>query len=489
MVEVPEASFGIGASVEDSAPAIRYRTLFRIGRGGMGVVEVAVQFGPGERLRIVALKRLLPEASRERRVRDMFLREARVAGMLEHPNVVRALDCGQIGGEVFIAMEFVEGETLSSLFEVLKEKGHRVAPAVTAHILALVCDALHAAHELSDPNGVKLNLVHRDVSPHNVMIARDGEVKLLDFGVAKIDASEVLTRTGEVKGKAAYMSPEQVMSDPLDRRSDLYSVGALLFECIAGRKMWEGTEMEIIRDLTQGSPPRLEDWAPDAPPELCQLHARLVARRPEDRPPTAQAVAAELRAYVAKSGVTPDQWMLEQSLFGLFAAEAHRRREALRSAISGSDLPERQKERLMEQIMFRQSGVHGRSNRPPPPASVPPPPGSVSEDRISVPPSTRAPQIQHKMPQITVPTPIAPHHLPPPPPPPSPEAIIPRELIKTSPGARQIAQVQNLQNAQMQTAPQSGGALNVLRRYALPVIALALTVVVIYCLSMLYLRK
>ncbi|WP_394832109.1 serine/threonine protein kinase [Pendulispora rubella] len=381
-------SYGVGASVEEPAPALRYESLYRIGRGGMGVVEVAIQHGPNNAARLVAFKRLLPEASREARHRNMFLREARLATMLAHPNVVRALDCGQVNGEVFIAMEFVEGETLSSIFEVLREKGHRVAPGVAAHILALVCDGLHAAHELCDASGVKLNLVHRDVSPHNVMIARDGEVKLLDFGVAKIDASDVLTRTGEVKGKAAYMSPEQVMSDPLDRRSDLYSVGALLFECIAGRRMWEGNEMDVIRELTQGEAPSLQAWAPDAPPELCQLHARLCARSADQRPATARDVADELRAYVVRSGMPPDQWMLEQSLFGLFAAEAHRRRETLRTALAKAAIPEAQKQRLIEQVTFRQSTP--RSVRPPPPPGATPLPAMANAtppDALQVPPS------------------------------------------------------------------------------------------------------
>ncbi|WXB12448.1 serine/threonine protein kinase [Pendulispora albinea] len=439
----------------------------------MGIVEAAIQHGPGERVRIVAFKRLLPEASREKRHRDMFLREARLATMLEHPNVVRALDCGQLKGEVFIAMEFVEGETLSSLFDVLRAKGHRVHPAVAAHILALVCDGLHAAHELCDANGVKLNLVHRDVSPHNVMIARDGEVKLLDFGVAKIDASDVLTRTGEVKGKAAYMSPEQVMSDPLDRRSDLYSVGALLFECIAGRKMWEGSEMEVIRALTQGQAPSLAEWAPDAPQELCQLHARLVARSPENRPPSARHVADELRAYVGTSGVMPDQWMLEQSLFGLFAGEAHRRREALRSAVANADLPDLLKQRLIEQVIFTQSGVHTRSYHPPAPPQV------VMPDDTA---------------QTVAAGPIT-DPIPPPMVPPEPPSRSLAANPEAAPQASQASQAGQASQASQQQAPARPPQVSTIqetRRYAMlgiALVVLAVAIVLLYCLSMLYLRR
>jgi len=485
-----EVAYGVGARVEEPAPGLRYQSLFRIGRGGMGVVEVAIQHGPADAARIVAFKRLLPEAAREKRHRNMFLREARLATMLKHPNVVRALDCGQVQGDVFIAMEFVEGETLWSLFEVLREKGHRVAPAVAAHILALVCDGLHAAHELCNADGVKLNLVHRDVSPHNVMIARDGEVKLLDFGVAKIDASDVLTRTGEVKGKAAYMSPEQVMSDPIDRRSDLYTVGALLFECIAGRKMWEGNEMDVIRALTQGEPPDLAEWAPDAPPELCSLHARLVARSPADRPATARDVAEELRAYVAKSGVTPDQWMLEQSLFGLFAGEAHRRREALRSALAHADLPDAKKHRLIEQVTFRQSGVHGRSTRPPPPpASVAPPPPPPDDE---IPPSLPLPNSLRVPPPPALPVPArAPQN-------PAPVVAAAASdsqgpapsTMDTVPGWRQRRAAPKAATAAKAAAAPK--AARERRRYAMLILALVAAAVItaaFYCLSMLYLRR
>lgn len=309
----------------------KYRSLYVIGRGGMGCVEVALQLNavgdaPGAFERIVALKRLLPEGARDKRHTEMFLREARLAVLLTHPNVVHAFDFGEAGGEFFLAMEYVEGETLS---RVLKEG--RVEALVAAHILAKVCDGLHAAHELRDVSGTMLNVVHRDVSPHNVMVAYEGQIKLLDFGVAKIDA-EGLTRTGEVKGKVAYMSPEQAMGEVLDRRSDLYSIGAVLFECVAGRRMWQGTDMEVLRQLALDQPPRLDDAAVDAPKELCALYTRLVARDPKARPPTAHHIAEELRAFVSNRAGTKEMKAL---MLGLFADDAARRKSELARALDG----------------------------------------------------------------------------------------------------------------------------------------------------------
>jgi hypothetical protein len=314
--------------------AERYRSLFVIGKGGMGSVEVALERGAGGFERIVALKRMLPEASRDTRQTSMFLREARLAALLAHPNVVHAFAFGESEGELFLAMEYVEGEPLSHVLRVAREREGGLSPELVAFVLAQVCDGLHAAHELCDVNGTALNVIHRDVSPHNVMIAYEGHIKLLDFGVAKIDSEKALTRTGEVKGKTAYMSPEQAMGDPLDRRSDLFSVGAVLFECITGRKMWgDGTDLDVLRKLALEPPPRLDVAAPRAPRALCDLHARLVARAPADRPGSARAVAAELRAWLASSGARIETSAAAATMERLFSAEAAQRRKALNDAL------------------------------------------------------------------------------------------------------------------------------------------------------------
>ena len=313
----------------------RYRVLFPLGRGGMGSVEVALE-ELGSFRRVVALKTMLTESSRDRRQKEMFLREARLARMLNHPNVVHAFAAGAEDERLYICMEYVEGVSLDLLLGRARAADGGLSPALTAYVLAELCDGLHAAHELRAEDGKLLGVVHRDVSPHNVMVAYSGHVKVLDFGIAKIDESK-LTHTGEVKGKTAYMAPEQALGDPLDRRSDLFAVGAILFECLAGRRMWgAGTDVEVIRKLALEQPPRLADAMPHAPPELAALQTRLVARDPAARPANAGDVAGELRSYISSCvsrGEAADETAMRATMHRLFELEAAQRRQQLARAL------------------------------------------------------------------------------------------------------------------------------------------------------------
>jgi hypothetical protein len=325
-----------GTTAAKADLAARYRSLFEIGRGGMGTIEVALERTGSGFERIVALKRMHPESARERRETEMFLREARLAAWLVHPNVVHAFAFGEIDGELFLAMEYVEGETLSAMVRAARERSSgALPPALVASVLADACEGLHASHELRDPQtGTPLNVIHRDVSPHNVMVSYEGHVKLLDFGVAKMDSRDPLTRTGEVKGKTGYMSPEQAMGETLDRRSDLFSVGAVLFECVSGQRMWGGgTDLEVLRRLALEDPPSLAGAAPLAPRALVDLHARLVARDVSRRPKTALAVAEELRGFVARSGVRADARAIAETMTALFANGAADRKRRLNEAL------------------------------------------------------------------------------------------------------------------------------------------------------------
>jgi hypothetical protein len=312
----------------------RYRVLFPLGRGGMGSVEVALE-EQGAFRRIVALKTMLTESSRDQRQKEMFLREARLARMLNHPNVVHAFAAGAEEERLYICMEYVEGASLSLLLARARELEGGLSPALTAYLLAELCDGLHAAHELRDEEGKSLGVVHRDVSPHNVMVAYAGHVKVLDFGIAKIDESK-LTHTGEVKGKTAYMAPEQALGEELDRRSDLFAVGAVLYECVAAARMWgPGSDVEVIRRLALEEAPRLADTVPDAPKELAELQARLVARDPAGRPGTAAEVADSLRRYLAGCSPRADEAALRATMQRLFELEAAQRRHQLARALEG----------------------------------------------------------------------------------------------------------------------------------------------------------
>ncbi|MBL0192927.1 MAG: serine/threonine protein kinase [Myxococcales bacterium] len=290
---------GAGRGVRGGHPAAP-RPILLLGRGGMGRVELAVERGPGQTRRLVAVKRLLAELVGDPDKRALFHREVTLAKRLEHPNVVRTRGSGEEDGEPFLVMDFVDGVPLDRLLAGAGDPLDRALPReLAAYVVGRVALGLHAAHELRDEGGAPLNLVHRDVSPHNVMVSREGDVLLLDFGVAKVDAEGALTKTGDVRGKTAYMSPEQGLGEPLDRRSDLFALGAVLFECVEGERMWgEGTELDVLRRLALDSPPTLP--GDDA---LVDLHARMVARERAERPATAEEVARALGRFAETADV------------------------------------------------------------------------------------------------------------------------------------------------------------------------------------------
>ncbi len=223
----------------------------------------------------------------------MFLREAGLLSRLRHPNVVRllAVDPGDEGTHPCIVMEWIDG---LSLREVLDRCTGLIPIPVATQIAYDLALGLHAAHELRNDSGELLGVVHRDVSPQNVLVTLQGECKLLDFGVAKTSEG-THTVTGEVKGKIGYMAPEQALADPLDRRCDLYALGAVLYELLAGQRMHgTGTDMELLRRLAFEKPAPVESLRPETPAALARLVASLIAERPEERPATAQEVAEAL---------------------------------------------------------------------------------------------------------------------------------------------------------------------------------------------------
>jgi eukaryotic-like serine/threonine-protein kinase len=279
----------------------QYVLLRRIARGGMAEVFLAHQRGLEGFDRRVAVKRILPHLADAPDFVRMFLGEAKLAAQLSHPNIVHIYDFGKVEHDYFLAMEYVEGIHAGQVFKH-GERSPRMSPTLVARIGADAAAALHYAHELMGANGKPLGLVHRDVSPANIMVSYDGIVKLCDFGIAKaMAASEQLTNPGQVKGKYAYMSPEQTIAAPLDGRSDVFSLAIVLWELLAGKNIVpRGDAVEAMRMIRDGRLPPIDQAAPHVPAPLAKAIAWALETKRERRA-TAADLHQALEAFIKAS--------------------------------------------------------------------------------------------------------------------------------------------------------------------------------------------
>jgi len=267
----------------------RYELLFPLGTGGMAQVMVARSVNPGGVSRLVALKRILPRLLDDPSIVAQFQDEARLGMKLAHPNLVTFYDFGVAGGLPYLAMELVRGVDFDHV--IGWPHGPLTAPLVTA-VLCQALDGLHAAHELTGDDRRALGLVHRDLSPHNLMVGFDGRVKVLDFGVAKVRERRTVTLAGMVKGKPLYMSPEQATGDRIDRRSDLFAMGLILYEGLTGRRPFERrTDTESMQAIVSDPLPRPAGLAPP----LWRVLERALEKHPSNRYRDARELAEALR--------------------------------------------------------------------------------------------------------------------------------------------------------------------------------------------------
>ncbi|MFO0566265.1 MAG: serine/threonine-protein kinase [Polyangiaceae bacterium] len=319
----------------------KYLLFDEIASGGMATVHLGRVVGPAGFSRTVAIKQMHPHYAREPEFAAMFLDEARLAARIHHPNVVATLDVVARGGELFIVMEYVEGETLARLARAVQGEGRRVPLPVAVAILSGALSGLHAAHEAKGERQELLSLVHRDVSPQNVLVGVDGVPRVLDFGIAKARARLESTQGGQIKGKLRYMSPEQIRREPLDRRSDIYAAGVVLWETLAGRRLFTGDDpgsiLHEILSLDVEPPSR---HAPGLPPELDRIVEKALCRAPEGRYSTALELAEALERVVRPASARElGAWVGETAGLAL-----HERRERLAeiesSGIDGASLGE-----------------------------------------------------------------------------------------------------------------------------------------------------
>jgi serine/threonine protein kinase len=276
---------------------MRYELLERIGAGGMAEIFRGRAVAEGGFEKPVAIKRILPSLSRDARFVEMLITEANTLAQLRHRNIVQIFDVG-LGpdGQYFLVMEFVDGLDLGRLFEALERRGKRLPTHLALHIAAEVCDALQLAHGASAADGSSLRLVHRDVSPSNVLLSRSGEVKLTDFGIAK--RTEEVTGHGTVRGKFAYISPEQARNESVDGRSDVFSLGIVLYELCTGRRLFSRyPDFEALHAVRERPIPSALEMDPHMDPALDALIMRALARPAAERYPSAGAFGAALRDY------------------------------------------------------------------------------------------------------------------------------------------------------------------------------------------------
>ncbi len=316
----------------------RYRLLAPIARGGMAELHLAATDGADECTKIVAVKRVWPELAHERDFVTMFTDEARLAVRLNHPNVVQTFEVGRMGGRLFIAMEFLEGQTLNAILSRLRAPDLLSLP-LRLKILSNVLSGLHYAHELTAYDGTPLGVVHRDVSPQNVFVTYDGSVKLLDFGIAKTLAAAHQTLPGVMKGRVAYMAPESVRGDMVDRRSDIFSVGIMLWETACHRRFWQGeTETSILRKLISGTPIEVPPLPSDAPAGLEEVCRRALSIDRDDRQATAAEMQAEIERLIVGSSESYDR-QLGSVVSYAFRQEQQQMRALIDRRLRGESLP------------------------------------------------------------------------------------------------------------------------------------------------------
>jgi serine/threonine protein kinase len=310
----------------------KYTLIRKLATGGMAELFLAIQRSVAGFEKLLVIKRILPAMNQDRAFIDMFLHEARIAATLSHPNIVQIFDVGQVDHTYYIAMEHVHGEDLRSMVRQMKKKG--IAEFPLEHAIAIVlgmCSGLAYAHEKRDLDGTALRIVHRDISPQNVIVGFSGDVKIVDFGIAKSDSKLIEeTRDGKLKGKVPYMSPEQARGVPVDWRTDIFATGVMLFELTTGKRLFKGaSEYETLKLICDREYPLPSMVKAGYSPELELIVMRALAKDREDRFQSAREMQLELEEFVRSHGIRVSGIALTEFMGNLFEQKLQFQKEAL----------------------------------------------------------------------------------------------------------------------------------------------------------------
>lgn len=316
----------------------KYQLFASLGRGGMADVFLSVARGQMGFQRLAVIKRLRQALAEEAAFRTMFLDEARLAARLNHPNIVHTYEVGEHNGIYFIAMEYLEGQSLNKVLKEALRRKDALEPEICVRVIADALAGLGHAHDLRDYDGRPLSIIHRDVSPHNIFVTYDGHTKLVDFGIAKAALSSTETEVGVLKGKVAYMSPEQAMGSRIDARSDLFAMGIVLWELLARHRLMTGeSAANTLHKLMNEPIPRLSSAVPGIDPVLDDICARALEKEPARRWQTASEMRQALETWLAmrpKPARQDDVGQTMQSLFGTVRDEVRRQIEKHMAGIS-----------------------------------------------------------------------------------------------------------------------------------------------------------
>ena len=284
----------------------KYQLLDKIAEGGMAELFRAKLTGAQGFEKLIAIKRILPNLSGEENLLSAFIDEAKLAALLHHENIIQIYDFGSMDDQYFIAMEYLFGKDLRAISRTVRKKDQELGLENILYIICRICAGLDYSHNLKDLQGKALSIIHRDINPQNILITYEGQVKIIDFGIAKAASHNTKTRENLIKGKLAYMSPEQANGQAIDHRSDIFSTGIILYELLADRRMFQGETMHVLSLVREAQYDPPEEVIPNLPPKLNAILRRALAKDPDERFRYAGEMLADIEEFMFELSLRPN---------------------------------------------------------------------------------------------------------------------------------------------------------------------------------------